>query len=120
MAVLTEQSVQKIALRHLHRHYRRKSLWRKTFAKMEVRTRKKFGGKRADGLIAFRHWLLGTYVVSMEAKSAKTLSAIRPYSDIRRLLLNSFRMGLFACLISGAYLALIKMDDGWLQFVIPL
>ncbi|MEM9916988.1 MAG: hypothetical protein AAF990_02765 [Bacteroidota bacterium] len=120
MAVLTEQSVQKIALRYLDKRYRKKSLWRRTFARPEVRTHKKFGGKRADGLIAFRHWLLGVYVVSIEAKSAKTLPAIRPYSNIRKLLINSLRAGLMCCLLSGAFLALLKMNDGWLQFVIPL
>ena len=80
MSGLSEQYVQRKAQAYLERRYR---TWGKAlFSKMEVKTKKAFGGKRADGLIAFRRLIWGTYVVSMEAKSYKTLNAILPYRSI--------------------------------------
>ena len=120
MAALAEKEVQRWALGYLRKRYRPR-LWRgKVFAQQEMWTRRKYGGKRADGLVAFRHWLLGTYVVSMEAKSVKTLTAITPASKMSLLLKNSLWMGISICLLSGAALAFWRLEDGWLQYAIPL
>ncbi|MEL6867793.1 MAG: hypothetical protein AAFP19_25435 [Bacteroidota bacterium] len=118
--MLAESTIQEAALRYLSRYYRKSFRKGEVFAKTEVRTRHKYGGKRADGLIAFRHWIWGTYVISMEAKSLKTLSAIKPYRDDWKLMYNALKAGFMACLLTGAFLALYRLDDGWLQFAIPL
>ena len=116
---MTERKVQQKALNYLNKKYRWRCFSGKLFSKTEVRTHRRFGGKRADGLLAFRHWLWGTYVVSLEAKSLKTLPAIRPYRDQWNFLYNCIKAGIIGLLLSGAYLALVKMDDGLIQFSLP-
>ncbi len=106
MAGLQERTVQKRAMNFLKNYYDRPFFKRKIFAGREVKTKPVFGGKRADGLLAFQNWFWGKpYVVSMEAKSIKTLPAIRPYQDHRRWLYNSLRMGLWLGLGSGLFYA---------------
>ena len=73
---------------------------RSFFAKEEVRTKKEYGAKRADGLLVFRHWLWGQYVVSMEAKSYKTMPALKPRLDPYKLMWNSLKVGGAICLLS--------------------
>lgn len=118
--MISEQQVQNTALVFLKKRYKKSAGWRRTFAATELRTRKKYGSKRADGLIAFRHLLWGTYVVSIEAKSAKTLGAIRPRSDLNTLLWNCFKVGIIACLLSGAFLTLYKQDGPYYQYALPM
>jgi len=66
--MLLEKTVQKRALTFLERYYNNRFSSRKIFAAAEVRTKKTFGGKRADGLLAFQGRITGKpYVVSMEA-----------------------------------------------------
>ncbi|MDF1868103.1 MAG: hypothetical protein P1U70_25005, partial [Saprospiraceae bacterium] len=67
MSRLNEITVQVHAQAFLEKRYRRKAQKGKLYSQLEARTKKKYGGKRADGLIAFKHWILGTYVISMEA-----------------------------------------------------
>lgn len=119
MPRLAEITVQKVALQRLKKRYRRRAWMRKMFAKIEVRTKKEFGSKRADGLLAFRHWLWGTYVVSMEAKSFKTLPAMKPYRDDWKLVRNSLWAGLMICIVSGAFFWSYRFADGFWQFLIP-
>ena len=120
MSRLTEDKVQRYALKYLEKHYNRKSIGSSFFAKEEVRTRKEYGGKRADGLLVFRHWLWGKYVVSMEAKSYKTMPAIRPKLDTFKLMWNSLKAGLIMCIASGSFMALYRMSDGLFQYLLPL
>ncbi len=120
MQRLIEATVQDIAQKHLEKRYKPKAKKGKLFSKIEVRTKKEKGGKRADGLLAFKRWLLGVYVVSMEAKSYKTLPAMKPYRDDRLWLLNSLWAGLLVCIFTGGFYALFKMSDGMWQFLIPL
>ncbi len=119
MARLAESTVQKRALNHLERRYRWWARGGKIFADTEVRTRPEHGGKRADGLIVYHHWLWGLTVVSLEAKSLKTLPAIRPFRNWWRWLVNSLLAGLLICLASGAFLAFVRFDDGAWQYYYP-
>lgn len=119
MARLIEATVQRTAIEYLTKYYQRRGLRRRVFSDMEVRTKKKYGSKRADGLIAYKHWLWGTYVVSMEAKSYKTLPAMKPYRDNKRFIINCLWAGLLICILSGAFFWLYRMDDGLWQFLMP-
>ena len=117
MSGLSERYVQKVAQSYLERYYgKKKSL----FSKLEVRTKKAYGSKRADGLIAFRHFFWGIYVVSMEAKSYKTIRSIKPYRDNSKWFWSSIKAGFYTCIVSGAIFALYRMNDGFVQFFLPL
>lgn len=120
MSRLAETTVQVAALDFLEKKYKKKARRNRIFAQTEVRTRKKYGGKRADGLLVFRNWWWGTYVISLEAKSFKTLPAMKPKRDNRLYILNSIRAGLIICILTGAFFALYKMEDGFLQFLLPI
>ena len=120
MANLSEKIVQDTAQAFLFDRYRKKARKGRIFSRTEVRTRQKFGGKRADGLLAFQHYLWGTYVISMEAKSFKTLSSIKPKRDDNLLIWNSVKAGLKFCIASGMFFAIYRMDDSFLQFILPL
>ncbi len=116
--MLSEKFVQKKALSFLKRRYRLRSRSRIS-ARMEVNTLLKYGRKRADGLLTFKHILWGSYVVSMEAKSQKTLSAIRPASAKNIQRQNSIKMGFYLVLITGSLLTIYKIEDGFWQYLIP-
>jgi hypothetical protein len=120
MANLLESTVQNSAQAFLAKRYGGLIGRRKLFSKTEVRTKQKYGGKRADGLLAYKHWLFGTYVVSMEAKSYKTLPAMKPKFDAWFFLKNCFQAGFVICIVSGAFFALYKTDDALLQIIIPM
>lgn len=120
MANLLEITVQNSAQAFLANRYGGLTGTRKLFSKTEVRTKQKYGGKRADGLLAYKHWFFGTYVVSMEAKSYKTLPAMKPKFDAWFFLKNCFKAGFIICIVSGAFFAFYKIDDILLQFIIPM
>ena len=111
MALILERTVQNKAQEFLEKKYRRKAKGKRIFSKTEMPTKKKYGSKRADGFLAFRHFFWGNYVVSVEAKSQKTLPAMRPYRDEFIMVKNCLTMGFYCCLGSGAFFALFKMDD---------
>jgi hypothetical protein len=112
MARLIERTVQETAQKYLENYYRRKAKRKRLYSKIEVRTRKEYGGFRADGLLVFKkRWTGELYVVSMEAKSYKTLKAIQPYRDNKLWFKNSIWAGfLFSVGTGGAY-ALIGFDN---------
>ncbi len=118
--MLLEKTVQKRAMTFLANYYDNRLLRRRMFAAEEVRTKKIYGGKRADGLLAYQSRLSGNpFVVSMEAKSIKTLPAIKPYHDWSRWVWNSLRFSLFLCFASGlAYLALQGQTN--LEIFVPV
>jgi len=118
MSRLAESTVQREAIEFLRKRYQRYSR-SPVFADTEMRTRRQFGSKRADGLIAYRHWLWGPLVVSIEAKSFRTLNAIRPRRDWKRFLVNCALAGLLISVLSGGFFALFKLQDGYWQFLIP-
>lgn len=120
MAQLAETTVQNTAVDFLKNYYGGLFNGRKLFAQTEVRTKQKYGGKRADGLLAFKHWLTGDYVISMEAKSWKTLPAMRPKFDAWFFIKNCLKGGLAVCIISGAFFAIFKQSDPFYQYIIPM
>jgi len=102
--MIQEKTVQKKALNYLKKRYSNWWLKKKIFSAEEVKTKRIFGGKRADGLLVFQKWITRKpYVVSLEAKSIKTLPAIRPYRDIRRWRYNCLRYMLFISLGTGLF-----------------
>lgn len=117
--MLSEKYVQHKALHFLKRRYRLRARSR-ILAKKEVSTLKKYGRKRADGLLIFKHLLWGSYIVSMEAKSQKTLAAIKPTIIKSSQRLHSIKAGLSLVLITGSLLTIYKLDDGFWQFLIPI
>ncbi len=120
MSRLSEKKVQDRALAYLRRLYRLRARRGRIFAQTEVRTRREYGGKRADGLLAYRSWLGQTRVISLEAKSHKTLASLRPRRQDHWLIYRSLWIGLLVCLGSGAFFFLYRMDDPYLQFALPL
>lgn len=120
MSGLNEQYVQKKAQAYLEKRYQSRSSKNAFFSKLEVRTKKAYGSKRADGLIVYRRFFWGVYVVSMEAKSYKTLGTMLPYRDNWRWLKASLWAGLYACILSGSIYALYRIDDGFVQYYLPL
>jgi hypothetical protein len=120
MSNLSEKVVQETAQAFLYHRYRKKARRGKIFSKMEVRTRRQYGGKRADGLLAFHHYIWGAYAVSMEAKSLKTLASMKPVRSSNLLLWNSFKAGLICCILSGMFFAIYRLDDGFMQILLPL
>ena len=120
MGKLSETKVQMVALKYLTQKYRRKAKRKRVFADIEVRTRRKVGGGRADGLLAYRNFWGGLRVVSMEAKSYNTLGAIRPQLSYKLLLWNSFRAGLLICLLSGAFMIWYEYEDLFWKYAIPI
>ena len=57
MSRMAEVTVQAKALNYLKKQYKRKARGGNIFAQAEVRTKKEYGSKRADGLLAYKHWL---------------------------------------------------------------
>ncbi len=118
--MLLEKTVQKRALTFLERYYNNRFVYRKIFVAAEVRTKKTFGGKRADGLLAFQGRVTGKpYVVSMEAKSIKTLPAIKPYQDMQRWWYNTLRFALFLGFGSGLFY-IVGQAQNQLTFLVPI
>ncbi len=120
MSVMQESTVQRYALEFLRRRYRWFAWGGKIFAEPEVRTKPEYGGKRADGLVAYHHWIFGTTVVSMEAKSRKTMPAIRPYPDRLQRWRNSLWAGLLISVVAGGGSALYRMDEPLFRYGMPL
>lgn len=100
---LLEITVQKAAQEYLESYYKWRARRSRLWSKIEVRTKKEYGSKRADGLLAYRKRLWGSwYVVSMEAKSYKTLDAITPHRDNWTWVKNSVYYGSLVAFGSGA------------------
>lgn len=119
MPLILERTVQNKTQEFLEKKYRRKAKGKRIFSKTEMPTKAKYGRKRADGFLAFQHNIWGNYVVSMEAKSKKTLPAIKPYRDEFILVMNSLKFGFYCCVGSGAFYTLFKWNDHLWQFLLP-
>lgn len=109
---LSEKYIQEKAIQYLKRYYKASSANGKVFAQAEVRTLEK---KRADGLIAWRKWLGGIGVASMEAKSAKTLSALVKQLDETKVKRDSTWLTVVLVFV-GAY---ILWDQGLRAYLDP-
>ena len=112
MARYIERTVQRLAQDFLEKRYRPRARKKRIFSEIEVRTKPNYGGKRADGLLAFRHWLINRpYVVSMEAKSFKTLPAMQPKLNKALYLWNCLRAGFIILLLTGGGLIYLNGID---------
>lgn len=117
---LTELVVQQKAQAYLEQYYKIRHGKKHFYSNLEERTKKKYGMKRADGLLAYKLNKRRAYVVSMEAKSHKTLPALRPYRVNKVWIRDSIWKGLLFTLATGV-LFLIWRGDGWLmRFLLPL
>ncbi|MBL4649421.1 MAG: hypothetical protein JKY03_06785 [Aureispira sp.] len=110
---LEEITVQKRAQAYLEQYYKIKHSQKHLFSNIEERTKKKYGMKRADGLLAYKLNKRRAYVVSMEAKSHKTLPALRPYRVNKVWIRDSFWKGFLFTLATGV-LFFAWREDGWL------
>jgi len=110
---LEEITVQKRAQAYLEQYYKIKHGQRHLFSNIEERTKKKYGMKRADGLLVYKLNDKRAYVVSMEAKSHKTLPALRPYRVNKVWVRDSIWKSFLFTLASGV-LFFAWRQDGWL------
>ncbi len=119
MPRLIEQTVQVIAQEFLAKRYRWKARGR-MYSQLEARTKRSIGGKRADGLLVFNHWIWGAYTISMEAKSYKTLPAVKPFFDTRNFIIRCLQAGLVTLILSGSFQYFYTLDDRFAQFLLPI
>lgn len=118
---LIERTVQEAAQRYLENYYRANRRPRELYSNLEERTKKKYGMKRADGLLAYKKGGSSAYVVSMEAKSHKTLPALKPYRVDKLWIRDSIWHGLLFTLLTGVLFFVWRMTDQsfWIRFAIP-
>lgn len=98
---LIERTVQNAAQAYLKQYYKIKHNQSKIFSNIEERTKKEYGMKRADGLLAYKLNKKKAYVISMEAKSHKTLPALRPYRVNSLWVKDSFWKGFLFIVVTG-------------------
>ena len=116
---LPERVVQEKAQAYLEQYYRIKHGRAPLYSNLEERTKRVHGMKRADGLLAYKLNKKRAYVVSMEAKSHKTLPALRPYRVNKLWIQDSIWKGLLFTILTGT-LFLVWRGEGWLmRFVLP-
>lgn len=117
---MQEKTVQKRAIQFLQSYYYIPFFRTNIYAAQEVRTKKVFGGKRADGLLAFQNWFLGKpYVISVEAKSIKTVAAMQSNHDSKRWWRNSLRFGIGVGLVLIFILLLLPIVKiNWIHFLL--
>lgn len=118
---LIELTVQKRAQDYLENYYKLKRKPDILYSKIEERTKKKYGMKRADGLLAYKTGRR-PYVISMEAKSYKTLPALKPYRVDKLWIRDSIWHGLLITLLTGVLFFVWRMtgQSFWIRFMIPL
>lgn len=117
---LSELVVQKKAQAYLEQYYRIKHGKAPLYSNIEERTKRAYGMKRADGLLAYKLNNKRAYVISMEAKSHKTLPALRPYRVNKLWIKDSIWKGLLFTIVTGV-LFLVWRGDGWLmRFALPM
>lgn len=98
---MIERTVQEIAQKYLEKFYQKRSNPVKMYSQIEERTKKIYGMKRADGFLAYPSWFGRLYTVSMEAKSHKTLAALKPYRVTKLWVLDAIWVGFLATMLSG-------------------
>ena len=119
---LIERTVQEAAQRYLENYYKSNRRPKQLYSNLEERTKKKYGMKRADGLLAYKNNSKSAYVVSMEAKSHKTLPALKPYRVDKLWIRDSIWHGMLFTLLSGTLFFIWRATDQsfWIRFAIPL
>jgi len=117
---LSERKVQNVSLDHLKKYYKFKHNERRIYNNIEERTKKEYGMKRADGLLAYKLNKKKAYVISMEAKSHKTLPALKPYRVNNLWLKDGLWKGLLFTIITGVIFFVWKGDGVLERLVFPL
>lgn len=105
---LIERTVQEVSLKYLEKYYKPKAS--KLYANIEERTKKEYGMKRADGLLVYPTWFGRLYTISMEAKSHKTLSALKPYKINKLWYRDAARVGFLVTMATGTLFLLGRSD----------
>jgi len=118
---LIERTVQEVAQNYLENYYRRHHGKSQIYSKLEERTKKIYGMKRADGLLAYKRSHRSAYVISMEAKSHKTLPALKPYRVHSLWIRDSIWKGMLLTLMSGILFFVWRMTEqpALIRFGIP-
>lgn len=119
---LIERTVQEAAQRYLENYYKMNRRPSQMYSNLEERTKKKYGMKRADGLLAYKKGGKSAYVVSMEAKSHKTLPALKPYRVDKLWIRDSIWHGFLITMLTGVLFFVWRMTDEsfWIRFAIPI
>ena len=116
---LIERTVQEVSLKYLEKYYGDKS--KNIYANIEERTKKIHGMKRADGLLVYPSWFGRLYTISMEAKSHKTLSALKPYKINKLWYKDAAIKGFWVTLASGVIFLIGNAEHSpYLRFLLPL
>ncbi len=116
---LIERTVQNTAQDYLKSYYKIKHNQNHIFSNIEERTKKEYGMKRADGLLAYKLTNKKAYVVSMEAKSHKTLPAIKPYRVNNLWLKDSIWKGFLFIIITGIIFFVWKGEGVAQRLLLP-
>lgn len=117
---LIEREVQEVAEAHLEQYYKIKHNVKHFYSNLEERTKRKFGMKRADGMMAYKLSAKKAYVISMEAKSHKTLPALKPYRVDKLWRRDSMWKGFLFCMLTGVlFIAWSWRDAGYLRVLLP-
>ena len=118
---LIESEVQEAAEKYLERYYKIKYNIKHFYSNLEERTKHKYGMKRADGIIAYKLSGKKAYVISMEAKSRKTLPALKPYRVDKLWKRDSIWKGFLFCTLTGVlFISWSWRDAGYLRVLLPL
>ena len=116
MSRLRESTVQKKALKYLQNHYKDLYDADQVYARTEVKTTKRYGGNRADGLLCFHSTRQREYTISLEAKSHRTIGSLIPFWEDSKSGLHSL---LAALIISTTTILLLpSLEWYWLTLVI--
>jgi hypothetical protein len=117
---LIELTVQNAAQAYLKQYYKIKHNQSHIFSNIEERTKKEYGMKRADGLLAYKLNDKRAYVISMEAKSHKTLPALRPYRVNSIWVKDSIWKGFLFIIGTGIIFFIWKGDGAMQRLLLPL
>ncbi len=116
---LEEIIVQRSTQTFLNNYYRKKHGKRSIYSNIEESTKKIHGMKRADGLLAYKQNRKKAYVISMEAKSHKTLPSLKPYRLNSLWIRDSLWKAFLFTLGSGVFFLAFQSEDRITQFVLP-
>ncbi len=117
---LIELTVQNAAQAYLKQYYKIKKNQSTIFSNIEERTKQEYGMKRADGLLAYKLSKKKAYVISMEAKSHKTLPALRPYRVNKLWVKDAIWKGFLLTVGSGLIFFVWRGSGGLERFLLPL
>jgi len=108
---MIERTVQETAQKYLEKYYQKKANPSKMYSQLEERTKQKYGMKRADGFLAYPSWFGRLYTVSMEAKSHKTLAALKPERVNKLWIFDALWVGFLATMLSGTLFLIWSPSD---------